>query len=360
VDRLASQLAEKEFHNRIAAHRAHAEALIMRDEDESGEFGQDVRETFPLGDLFVDTSRVTDCTEAIERFIRLVFGDPWRTPSRDEQGMAFAQLASLRSGSPSRQVGAALSDYRGDLLAIGVNEVPCPDGGQYWEGDNPDGRDFMYDRADTSDRMRRNLLSDVLRRLKELDVFNDKGSDYNQLLDAKSESFRLLRKAQLFDTIDFIRAVHAEASALFGASGRTPNSTLYVTTFPCHECARHIVACGVKRVVYIEPYPKSLVAELFRDSITVDQDDTSPGKVHFNPFTGISPTTYQQLFLLTKKQRKAKDGTLIRWGAQNALPHLHISYSERATETAETEKLSKFQDDLKREGISDDSVSRTT
>jgi len=116
----------------------------------------------------------------------------------------------------------------------------------------------------------------------------------------------------------------------------------------------------VKRVVYIEPYPKSLVAELFRDSITVDQDDTSPGKVHFNPFTGISPTTYQQLFLLTKKQRKAKDGTLIRWGAQNALPHLHISYSERATETAETEKLSKFQDDLKREGISDDSVSRTT
>lgn len=359
VDRLASQLAEREFQNRIATHRGLAEDLILKDENESGDFGQDVRRTYPQGDLFVDASRLTESSGAIERFVALLFGDPWRTPSRDEQGMAFAHLASLRSASPARQVGAALTDQRGDLLAVGTNEVASPGGGQYWEGDTGDGRDVMYDQSDTSDRMRRNLLSDVLVRLKDLGVFNEKWSDPNRLLEAESESFRLLRKAQLFDTIDFIRAVHAEASALFGATGRTRDSTLYVTTFPCHECARHIVICGVRRVVYIEPYPKSLVAELFRDSIDVDQDDSNQGRVHFVPFTGISPATYQQFFLLTKKQRKEKDGTLVRWNAKDAKPHLHISFSERATQTAETEALDKFRAELRKEGIADDSVSGT-
>ncbi|MDN3612645.1 hypothetical protein QWZ16_23945 [Vibrio ostreicida] len=32
------------------------------------------------------------------------------------------------------------------------------------------------------------------------------------------------------------------------------NST--VRLFPCHNCAKHIVASGIKRVVYVEPYPK--------------------------------------------------------------------------------------------------------
>jgi hypothetical protein len=78
--------------------------------------------------------------------------------------------------------------------------------------------------------------------------------------------------------------------------------------------------------------------------------------VLFVPFTGISPAIYQQLFLLTDKQRKEKDGTLIRWNAQTAVPRLHISYSEKATQTAETEILGRFEADLKKEGIADDSV----
>jgi len=297
VERLATQLAEKENHNRIAAHRPHAETLILRDEDESSHFGQDVRSTYPLGDLFVDASDASQSALAISRFVQLIFGHPWKTPSRDEQGMAFAQLASLRSASPARQVGAALTGENGDLISVGVNEVPSPKGGQYWEGDPNDGRDLTYDRSDTSDRMRRNLLSDALHRLKDIGALNEEvAKDPSKLLTTGSASYKVLRKAQLFDTIDFIRSVHAEASCLLASSGNAKDGTLYVTTFPCHECARHIVFSGVKRVVYIEPYPKSLVAELFRDSVSVDQDDTCPGKVRFVPFTGISPATYQQFF----------------------------------------------------------------
>jgi deoxycytidylate deaminase len=34
-------------------------------------------------------------------------------------------------------------------------------------------------------------------------------------------------------------------------------------SFPCHMCARHIIATGLREVVYIEPYPKS-VAKAWR------------------------------------------------------------------------------------------------
>ncbi len=360
VDRLASQLAEKAHQNQIGPHRAKAESLILRDESESDKWGQDVRKTYPLADLFVDTTRAKECQDAVERFICLLFGDPWRSPSQDEQSMAFAYIASLRSISPARQVGAALTDRNGNILSVGTNEVPSPRGGQYWESDPADGRDFRYARTDTSDRMRRNLLSDVLSRLKTLNILNEDCDDPNHLLDAGSPSFEILRKAQLFDTIDFIRAVHAEASALLGSSGSPRGSTIYVTTFPCHECARHIVYSGVERVVYIHPYPKSLVTELFRDSISVDGENGREGKVRFVPFTGISPSIYQQIFLLSTKTRKENDGTLRQWNAAQSSPHLHTSFSERATKTAEAEKLYIFEEELQKRGISDDIISGTT
>jgi deoxycytidylate deaminase len=75
------------------------------------------------------------------------------------------------------------------------------------------------------------------------------------------------------NVIEFGRAVHAEMAALMDSARRgvpVKNATLYCTTFPCHLCARHIVAAGIRRVVYIEPYPKSLAAQLYPDSIAVE------------------------------------------------------------------------------------------
>ena len=53
----------------------------------------------------------------------------------------------------------------------------------------------------------------------------------------------------------------------------TVGTRLFVTTFPCHYCARHIVGAGVYEVQYIEPYPKSLALELHNDAI-----ETNPFK----------------------------------------------------------------------------------
>ena len=46
---------------------------------------------------------------------------------------------------------------------------------------------------------------------------------------------------------------HAEANAILnyrGSGGSLENSTIYVTLFPCNECAKMIVQSGIKEVVY--------------------------------------------------------------------------------------------------------------
>jgi hypothetical protein len=85
---------------------------------------------------------------------------------------------------------------------------------------------------------------------------------------------------------------------------------MYATTFPCHECARHIVAAGIARVVYLEPYPKSRAEQLYDDSINVDGAGQD-GRVPFQPFVGVAPRRYMQFFSLPK--RKNEDGTWYNW-----------------------------------------------
>jgi hypothetical protein len=84
--------------------------------------------------------------------------------------------------------------------------------------------------------------------------------------------------------------------------------TMYVTTFPCHLCARHVVAAGIRRVIYIEPYAKSLAAELYIDSITVDDSPCEGSHVPFNAFVGVAPRQYMSLF--AHSNRKDSDGNI--------------------------------------------------
>lgn len=52
-----------------------------------------------------------------------------------------------------------------------------------------------------------------------------------------------------------IRTIHAESNALdYAGIPRARGCTLYVTVTPCYDCAKRIVAAGIKRVVYSEHY----------------------------------------------------------------------------------------------------------
>lgn len=350
VDRLTRILAEKNNSNKIASFRPQAEALVQRDENERVAYGQDVRKTYPLSDCFVNASDSEGLKIAVLRLIQLIFGDPWQTPSRDEQGMAAAQLASCRSASPARQVGAAITSQDGSLISIGTNDIAKVGGGLYWDRDQHDGRDFKQFERDTSDQMKENLVADILTKLRNARLLTASCTARSLLYGEKAA----LKDAQVLSTIDFVRAVHAEMTALLDALKRGTKlggAVLYTTTFPCHDCAKHIVAAGITRVVYVEPYPKSLVAELYPDSIAVDSDSHGGDRVQFEQFVGVAPRLYNESFHLGQKGRKREDGTFIRWNAQNAFPQIDERYSELRIHVAETDVIELFLEKRKERGI---------
>jgi dCMP deaminase len=45
--------------------------------------------------------------------------------------------------------------------------------------------------------------------------------------------------------------VHSEANAILHAKANLKNSRVYVTLFPCHECAKMISTVGVKEVIFL-------------------------------------------------------------------------------------------------------------
>lgn len=121
-----------------------------------------------------------------------------------------------------------------------------------------------------------------------------------------------LRDAQLFDVIEFGRAVHAEMAAIAHAAragARLQDTRLFCTTFPCHICARHIVAAGIRDVVFIEPYEKSRTAELYSDSISVEPSEPSPSRANFHAFVGVAPRRYLDFFE-SHDSRKTDEGKI--------------------------------------------------
>jgi hypothetical protein len=82
------------------------------------------------------------------------------------------------------------------------------------------------------------------------------------------------------------------------------------------------VAAGIKKVVYLAPYPKSGVSTLFDDSIQVDPDIRSKTKVLFRTFRGVAPTRYLDFFSVEEDERKARDGSPKTVDLEKAHPQL--------------------------------------
>ncbi len=74
---------------------------------------------------------------------------------------------------------------------------------------------------------------------------------------------------------EFGRAVHAEMDALTTAARQgisVAGATLVCTTFPCHNCTRHVIASGIRKVLYVLPYSKSLARELHGDALVIEPE----------------------------------------------------------------------------------------
>ncbi len=275
-----------------------AEELIKRDyeEDEDWEWGQRVRDTFHLSDFFV---RLVDenlrVRNELARILELLFGEPYKTPTFDEYAMFLAFASSLRSADMSRQVGAVIAKD-GEIISTGANDCPAFGGGLYWPEynpstkkveDAPDGRDYKRG-EDLNKAEQQEIINQILQRAEKI------GIDKDQLNP-------ILQASRITDLTEFGRAVHAEMEALLSCARRgvtTKGAVLYCTTFPCHNCAKHIIAAGIKRVVFIEPYEKSQAEKLHSEAMKVGFFDGSVGQteVHFEPFIGVGPRRFLDLF----------------------------------------------------------------
>ena len=113
--------------------------------------------------------------------------------SWDEYFMGVAMLSSMRSKDPGTKVGACLVNENKRIVGIGYNGFPrgCSDD------------IFPWDRTG--------------------DNLNTK----------------------------YPYVVHAEPNAILNSTSNLQNATLYVTLFPCNECTKLIIQCGVKEIVYV-------------------------------------------------------------------------------------------------------------
>lgn len=310
-----------------------AEGLMEKDQKAPGtDLGQYVRDAFPKADYFVTLEKERVGRE-IERFVGLVFGNPFATPTRDEYGMFHARAVALRSSDLSRQVGAVVLDGHGSIIANGCNEVPTGGGGSFWEGDDAlrDDRDFRLG-YDSTAKWKEQNLAELLGLLKDSGWLTPSlaGKEVEALLDSalRGGDGAFLKNTRAANALEYGRIVHAEMNALMDAARRgaqVQGRILYCTTFPCHMCARHIIAAGLEKVVYIEPYPKSLAKELYRKWVRVEDDgEALEDAVAFEPFMGVAPHRYMAFF--EYRDRKDGRGIAVDWTLETARPALSRSF----------------------------------
>nr|WP_255595264.1 anti-phage dCTP deaminase [Achromobacter sp. ACM05] len=317
---------------------AEIEAFMRRDEDADAPHGQKVTDTFHLSDFFVDNTPARmiregkmdvenpawDVADKLGRLIDILTHTKVVRPLPNETGMFHAYGSGMRSACLSRQVGAALMDAAGNVVATGANEVPRAGGGVYGGGFRMDvlhGHEYDH-RCAVAGGVCSNTVEQQTIIQHIIDAFPElKAQDDGVELQSR------LRKTEVGRLLEFSRAVHAEMDALLSA-GRQGTSTvgtrMFVTTFPCHYCARHIVAAGVDEVQFIEPYQKSKALSLHGDAIVSSAVDWRPpsevvlsaatehGASHappfvlFRPFTGVAPRLYKRAFLKDRRLKNSK------------------------------------------------------
>ncbi|HHC6642918.1 TPA: anti-phage dCTP deaminase [Vibrio parahaemolyticus] len=316
------------------------EILIKRDDAERDKLGQKTRDVFQQADAFISMDSDTKESD-IRRITDLIFGCPHIHPTKDEFAMFMANASALRSADLSRQVGAVILNSEGDLIATGANDVPKAGGGLYWP-DERDERDYAWG-YDSNEKIKYELILEIVKSIRP--HIEGITIPVAELTDQQRESLishgkQLLRDTGLLDITEYGRAVHAEMEAMLSCARNgspTLGCTLYTTTYPCHNCAKHIVASGVKEVVYIEPYPKSFARILHKDSIFIEgETEEGEKKVIFSAFVGVGPRRFMDLFSMKlgsgRKLRRKVDGKVIDWKRSNAsvrVPMLPMSYIDK-------------------------------
>lgn len=277
--------------------------LIKRDESEEAEtheYGQDVAGVLPLSDVVISVSGNGDDGHPVRRLFRLLFADPDADlPTDVEYGMQLAAQAATRSPELGLRVGAAMLTGDRDVLACGTNHHPT-------DSTSPEYDAGMVDVG--------RMLRDALQRMAKdhlLDTEVAKSFLTNPDAYVTELLTGTLKKSELRAITEYQRPVHAEMDALVSVlrqQGSTVGATLYVTAYPCHNCAKHLIAADVSEVVYLEPYAKSRAASMYKEHVD-----------RFVPFSGVAPRRYASWFIEARRSdRKHKvTGAALTWSNED-------------------------------------------
>jgi len=269
------------------------------DYGEGNEWGQNVRTSIEQSDYFINNSvdGTNKLKEKVVRMLQVLFLDPYVGPTKEEYAMMIAWISSLRSMCLSRQVGASIMDGQGKIIGTGYNDPPMYGGGVY-DSTLPD-NSCCYNWSDGV-CLNSKLKNEIIRNIELLERDQFIGDD---------ESHNPSQNEDILNLLEFSRSVHAEMNAIMNLARSNEkideNSKIFVTTFPCHHCARHIVCAGIRTVYFIEAYPKSRVNQLHHDSINdCSHHLKSQKKVNFVFYEGVAPSKYAQCFQMIGDRKK--------------------------------------------------------
>lgn len=264
--------------------------LIRKDQEETHpeltKFGQNLLKCYANSNFFIYQNK--NLEQQIKRFIDLLFNDPFAEPTLAEYFMFCAQAAAYRSLDLDRQVGAVIVNPEQELVAVGFNDVTKVGGGHFTSHDLVDLRDYkqLYD-------YNHNYLDQIAEKIaKKLHL------DQHEQLGLREE---------ISGITEFKRSTHGEMSALLDASRRgvaVRDCTMYVNTYPCHNCTKHLIASGIRKVVFLHPYTKSKAREMYCGMIEHGLfSEFKPDMVTFEPFIGVSPNRFMLTFANDKDTR---------------------------------------------------------
>lgn len=300
--------------------------IIDRDSGEEIGEGQTVRNTFPRCDFFLrlDSGTDTQLKVRVKRFLDLILGYGVVTPTPHESAMYAAASAAVNSACLSRQVGAAITTRDERLIAVGWNDVPKAGGDLYVtnsKNENPEKDRRCWNHVGggkCSNDEEKEAITEVLL------------SDLAELISPskREEAKKIIRESsRLSGLVEFSRSIHAEMHALLNAGkaglDKIVGGKLFVTTYPCHSCARHIIASGIMEVYYIEPYRKSLAIRLHEDAITESESDTL--KVQLRPYEGVAPAKYLSLFRMQGSNDRKEKGKMVKIHPSKTEPKMETS-----------------------------------
>ena len=121
--------------------------------------------------------------------------------SWEEYFMGLALLSAERSKDPNSQVGACIVNDENKIISVGYNGAPIG---------YDDDKDMIWDRE-------------------------------GGFLDTK-----------------YAYVCHSELNAILNSKASVKNCRLYVTLFPCNECAKAVIQAGIKEVIYLsDKYDKT-------------------------------------------------------------------------------------------------------